>query len=64
VSRFQRVLRQLHFMVSGYQPPKRPALWTDRELIARQLAQRDLLGDLQPKGYRERRPIDFDDMPV
>jgi hypothetical protein len=57
-------LRQIHFMVSGYQPPKRPALWTDRELIARQLAQRDLLGDLQPKGYRERRPIDFDDMPV
>jgi hypothetical protein len=29
VSRFQRVLRQLHFMVSGYQPPRRPAFYTD-----------------------------------
>lgn len=53
MSRFQQVLRSLRFMFSPYRPLKRPMFYTDRELIARQMAQRDLIGERDPVGNRK-----------
>jgi hypothetical protein len=49
VSRFQQILRSLRFMFSPYRPLKRPAFYTDRDLLARQMAQRDLIGEREVK---------------
>jgi hypothetical protein len=40
-------------MFSPYRPLKRPTFFTDRELIARQMAQRDLIGERDPVGNRK-----------
>jgi hypothetical protein len=40
-------------MFSPYRPLKRPTFFTDRELIARQMAQRDLIGERDPIGHRK-----------
>lgn len=62
MSKFQRALRQLHLMVSGYHPPKRPSFLTDDELEIRRAVARDMMGDTQPKGrFAPRKPIDLDD---
>lgn len=52
-AKWQLVVRTLKHMVSPWHPPRRPSFQTDNDLLARQLAQRDLLGDLQPVGNRE-----------
>lgn len=46
-------LRSLKFMVSPYHPPKRPTYPIDDNLVLRQLAQRDLIGDREPIGNRK-----------
>lgn len=68
MSKFQRILRSLRFMVGKYEPLKRPTFLTDPELEIRRAAARDLIGDRpiprliesQPD-YGE--PVDFDRLP-
>ena len=60
MSRFQRVLRTLRFMVEPWHPPKRPTFITDELLELRIAAARDLIGDREPKADRERQPVDYE----
>ena len=70
--RFWRRLRRL--IIGPHRELRRPRFLTDRELELRQIMARDLLGETQVKpvrrlilenpDYSERRPIDWDDLPV
>ena len=53
MSRFQKLLRTIKFMVEPWHPPKRPTFLTDGELEARIKVARDLVGDRQPVADRK-----------
>jgi hypothetical protein len=62
MSKFQRLLKTIRFMVEPWHPPKRPAFATDDELEIRRAVARDLLGETQVKPVLGR-PLDYDREP-
>jgi hypothetical protein len=63
ISRFQKFMRQVRFMLGPYKPLKRPTFLVNDELEIRRAVARDLMGDTQVRPVLGK-PIDYDDMPV